>query len=92
MSRLSNAVLAALALHGLLFFVRVPAGARGLRVTFSIKAKVQLPSGAEVKGPNLANPSLDPNGLTPHGTFDVADLGSGSQRLVYARVVSEEVL
>ena len=72
--------------------VRVPPGARGLRVTFAVKAKVQLPSGAEVKGVDVANPSLAPNGLTLHGTFDVADIGAGAQRLVYARVVSEELL
>jgi hypothetical protein len=72
--------------------VRVPAGALGLRVTFAVKAKVQLPSGAEVKGPEVAAPSLAPNGLTLHGTFDVADIGAKPQRLVYAHVVSEEVL
>jgi len=72
--------------------VRVPAGALGLRVTFAVKAKVQLPSGAEVKGPEVAGPSLAPNGLTLHGTFDVADIGANAQRLVYAHVVSEEVL
>ncbi len=72
--------------------VRVPSGARGMRVTFSVKAKVQLPSGAEIKGPTLAGPSLDPNGLVPHGTFDVADIGANPQRLVYAHIVSEEVL
>jgi hypothetical protein len=72
--------------------VRVPSGARGLRVTFAVKAKVQLPSGAAAPGPSVASPSLDPDGLLPHGTFDVADIGASLQRLVYARVVSEEVL
>jgi hypothetical protein len=72
--------------------VRVPSGARGLRVTFSVKAKVQLPSGAEIKGPGVASPSLDPDGLVPRVTFDVADIGANPQRLVYAHVVSEEVL
>jgi len=72
--------------------VRVPPGARGLRVTFAVKAKVQLPSGAAVKGVDVANPSLAPNGLTLHGKFDVADIGGGAERLVYARVVSEELL
>jgi hypothetical protein len=71
---------------------RLPPGARGLRVTFSVKAKVQLPSGTEVKGVDVADPSLAPNGLTLHGTFDVADTGASAQRLVYAHVVSEEVL
>jgi hypothetical protein len=74
--------------------VRLPPGAKGLRVTFSVKAKVQLPSG---KAPTdtavrMADPSLAPSGLIPQGDFDLADLGAGSQRLVYARVVSEEVL
>jgi hypothetical protein len=74
--------------------VRVPPGARGLRMTFSVKSKLQLPSGKEVTAPgvDVASPALDPNGLTLHGTFDVADLASGAQRLVYAHVVSEEVL
>ncbi len=75
--------------------LRVPPGARGLRVTFSVKAKVQRPSGKEVEAPpvGLARPSLvEPNGLVPHGDFDLADLAGGGQRLVYARVISEEVL
>jgi len=74
--------------------VRLPPGAKGLRVTFSIKAKVQRPSGKEVNSSaiGVANPSLGPNGLVPSGDFDLADLGAGAQRLVYARVVSEEVL
>ncbi|MES1173111.1 MAG: hypothetical protein ABUL62_02190 [Myxococcales bacterium] len=74
--------------------LRVPPGARGLRVTFSVKAKVQRPSGKEVDASpvGVAGPSLAPNGLVPHGDFDLADLGGGGQRLVYARVVSEEVL
>jgi hypothetical protein len=75
--------------------VRVPPGARGLRVTFSVKAKVQRPSGKAVEDSavSAARPSLiEPNGLVPHGDFDLADLAGGGQRLVYARVVSEEVL
>jgi len=74
--------------------LRVPPGARGLRVTFSVKAKLQRPSGKEAEsGPvSVAKPSLAPNGLVPHGSFDVADLAGGAQRLVYARIVSEEVL
>jgi hypothetical protein len=72
--------------------VRVPPGARGLRVTFKVKAKVQMPSGQEVKGVDVASPSFAPKGLLLHGTFDVADVGAGAQRLVYAHVVSEEVL
>jgi hypothetical protein len=74
--------------------VRLPPGAKGLRVTFSIKAKVQRPSGGEADSAaiGVAKPSLGPNGLVPSGAFDLADVGSGAQRLVYARVVSEEVL
>jgi len=74
--------------------LRVPPGARGLRVTFSVKAKVQRPSGKEVEDSavSAARPSLAPNGLVPHGDFDLADLAGGGQRLVYARVVAEEVL
>jgi len=71
--------------------LRVPAGARGLRVTFSVQAKVQLPSGKE-EPVEVASPSLAPNGMTLHGTFDVADLGASAQRMVHARIVSEEVL
>jgi len=75
--------------------LRVPPGARGLRVTFSVKAKVQRPSGKEVEASPIgpAGPSLvAPNGLVPRADFDLADLAGGAQRLVYARVVSEEVL
>ncbi len=74
--------------------LRVPPGARGLRVTFSVKAKVQRPSGKDVEAApvDMAGPSLNPNGLVPHGDFDLADLAGSAQRLVYARVVSEEVL
>ncbi len=74
--------------------LRVPPGARGLRVTFAVKAKVQRPSGKEVESSSVSagEPSLNPNGLVPHGDFDLADLGGGGQRLVYARVVAEEVL
>ena len=68
--------------------VRVPAGARGMRVTYSVQAKVQLPSGKAVGSPIDVRPS----GLALQGTFDVADIGANAQRLVYARVVSEEVL
>ncbi|HEX2672270.1 MAG TPA: hypothetical protein VHM25_15425 [Polyangiaceae bacterium] len=74
--------------------LRVPPGARGLRVTFSVKAKVQRPSGKEVEASAIsaAPPAFAPNGLVPHGDFDLADLAGGAQRLVYARVLSEEVL
>jgi hypothetical protein len=74
--------------------VRIPPGARGLRVTFSVRAKVQRPSGREADETaiGVADPSFKPNGLVPNGDFDLADVGGGSQRLVYARVVSEEVL
>jgi hypothetical protein len=69
--------------------LRVPPGARGLRVTYSVQAKVQLPSGKSLGAPGV---DVQPSGLALQGTFDVADVGSNAQRLVYARVVSEEVL
>ena len=69
--------------------LRVPPGARGLRVTFSVQAKVQRPSGKEVDASGL---DIEPQGFGLRHTFDVADIGAGGQRLVYARVVSEEVL
>jgi hypothetical protein len=74
--------------------LRVPPGARGLRVTFSVKAKVQRPSGKEVDASpvGVPGPSLAPNGLVPRADFDLADLAGGGQRMVYARVVAEEVL
>lgn len=74
--------------------LRMPPGAKGMRVTFSVKAKVQRPSGKEVEasGVGVDQPSLKPGGLNLKGDFDLADLGGGAQRLVYARVVSEEVL
>jgi hypothetical protein len=74
--------------------VRVPRGAHGLRITFSVKAKVQRPSGKEVdaSGVDVAGPSLAPGGLSLHGSFDLADLAGGPQRLVYAHVLSEEIL
>ena len=74
--------------------VRLPSGAKGLRVTFSVKAKVQLPSGKEVNetAVRLSDPSVGQNGMMPSGDFDLADLGASAQRLVYARVLSEEVL
>ena len=74
--------------------VRVPPGSRGVRVSFSVKAKVQRPSGKEAEAFPIgtADPSLKPNGMTLNGDFDLADLAGGAQRLVYARVVSEEIL
>jgi hypothetical protein len=67
--------------------LRVPPGARGVRVTFSVSAKVQRPSGKEV-----GSSGLDIGPMALSGTFDVADLGAGAARMVYAHVVSEEVL
>ena len=69
--------------------LRVPPGARGLRVTFSVQAKVQRPSGKEVDSSGL---DVEPQGFGLRHTFDLADVGTGAQRLVYAHVVSEEVL
>lgn len=68
--------------------VRVPAGARGLRVTFSVRSKVQLPSGKSIG----SGGNVEPSGIGLSGTFDVADVGAVAQRMVYAHVVSEEVL
>ena len=68
--------------------LRVPHGAHGLRVTFSVQAKVQRPSGKDV---DASGNDITPDGNLRH-TFDVSDLGAGTQRLVYAHVVSEEVL
>jgi len=74
--------------------VRLPPGAKGLRVIFSVKAKVQRPSGKEVNDSavRVDTPSGTPVGVGTAGDFDLADLAGGAQRLVYARVVSEEVL
>lgn len=74
--------------------VRLPPGAKGLRVTFSVKAKVQRPSGKDVDATpvRVGGPSLTPVGIGVDGDFDLADLSGSAQRLVYARVVSEEVL
>ncbi|MEI9952248.1 MAG: hypothetical protein WDO74_25485 [Pseudomonadota bacterium] len=74
--------------------VRIPPGAKGLRVTFSVKAKVQRPSGKEVASTaiGVGNPGPSPVGVGVDGDFDLVDVGAGSQRVVYARVVSEEVL
>jgi hypothetical protein len=71
--------------------LRVPSGARGLRVTFSVKAKVQRPSGKDVGGSGDDDASGTPS-LALRGTYDVADLSGASQRLVYAHVLSEEIL
>jgi hypothetical protein len=89
-----SAVLNAFRKLAALKHVRLPPGAKGLRVTFSVKAKVQRPSGKEAAGSAIGvnNPSFAPNGLVPSGDFDLADLGAGTQRVVYAHVVSEEVL
>jgi hypothetical protein len=74
--------------------VRVPPGAKGLRVTFSVKAKVQRPSGKETNESPVyvAPPSPLPIGVGTQGDFDLADAAGGAQRVVYARVIAEEVL
>lgn len=74
--------------------IRVPIGAQGLRVTFSVSAKLQRPSGARVGSSAIAlnGPSLAPNGLVPGGSFDVADLSNKTSRVAYVRVLTEEVL
>lgn len=72
----------------------LPRGAAGLRVTYDVKSKLQLPSGAAAdSGPmRLKRPSLLPNGLTLRGDFDPTDLSGKRSRIVSARVVAEEVL
>ena len=74
--------------------VRIVPGSKGLRVTFSVQSRVQRASGSTVDSSAVGarKPSLDPDGLVPGGNFDVSDVSGGVQRLVYARVVSEEVL
>lgn len=74
--------------------VPMPSGAKGLRITFRVAAKIQKPSGKEidVSSLNLKRPSLAANGLTLRGDFDLADLSGKSTQSVSARVLSEEVL
>lgn len=74
--------------------VRLPPGSQGLRVTFSVSAKVQRASGTAVEDLPVRVPgaSLEPDGLIPKLHFDPADASGAVQRLVYARVVSEEIL
>ncbi len=74
--------------------VRVPAGARGLRITFNVSAKVQQPSGKAVEsGPiGVERPSFEPNGLTGRGTFDLTELSGKSARMISTRIVREELL
>lgn len=74
--------------------VPVPAGAKGLRVTFRVATKIQHPSGKEIGHPpvSIDPPSLAASGLTLKGAFDVADLSGKSSQSVSARVISEEVV
>lgn len=64
--------------------LRVPPGARGLRITVRVEARQQLPSG-----------SSPGNGVDFKGAgvgFDLADLSGRVMRVVSARVVGEQVL
>jgi len=74
--------------------VRVPTGAAGLRITFSVSAKVQRPSGKEVgSAPGTeSDASAAFRELAMLGTFDLADLSNKSGRMLAIRVVSEEQL
>ena len=74
--------------------VRVPSGTAGLRITFSVSAKVQRPSGKEIESApaGVASPSMAPDGLTMNGTFDLADLSNKSARMLAVRIVNEELL
>lgn len=69
--------------------LRVPQGAAGLMVTLAVQSKVQRPSGASVNGP-AADVEMSP--LETSGTFDLSDLSGSVQRIVAARILSEEVL
>lgn len=69
--------------------LRVPQGAAGLMVTLAVHSKVQRPSGASANGP-AADVELSP--LETTGTFDLSDLSGSVQRIVAARILSEEVL
>jgi hypothetical protein len=74
--------------------VRVPDGAVGLKITFSVSAKVQRPSGKDVESSpvGVAAPSLAPAGLMPHGAFDLADLSNKTARVLSVRIINEELL
>ncbi len=64
--------------------LRVPPGANGLSVAVRVKAKVQLPSGADPRHPV--------RGSGAGAEFDVADIGATPSRVISARVTSERVL
>lgn len=74
--------------------VRVPSSAAGLRITFSVTAKVQRPSGKEIESPpvGVSGPAAVSGGLAMLGTFDLADLSNKTARMLAVRVVSEEQL
>jgi hypothetical protein len=67
--------------------VSLPPGARGMRLTMSVSARVQRVSGADAKGSAVA---LDTIPLS--GSFDVADLSGVVRRQSYVRILSEQVL
>jgi hypothetical protein len=69
--------------------LRVPQGAAGLMVTLAVQSKVQRPSGQSAKGP-AADVEMSP--LETTGSFDLSDLSGSVQRIVAARILSEEVL
>ncbi|MBK7582828.1 MAG: hypothetical protein IPI67_21870 [Myxococcales bacterium] len=64
--------------------LRVPRGARGLRVSIRVEAKVQLPSGSR--------PGDSVRAKGPGAEFDVADIGARASRVVSARVLNETLL
>jgi len=74
--------------------VRVPGGAAGLRITFSVSAKVQRSSGKEIESTpvGVSGPAAASGGLAMLGTFDLADLSNKTARILAVRVVSEEQL
>jgi hypothetical protein len=79
--RVARALMAALGAKRL----RVPPGARGLRVTVLVESKVQAPSGRDASKGNV---QLQGAGVQ----FDVADIGAVARRLISSRIVGEEVL
>ena len=64
----------------MLVHVRVPPGARGLRVTLKVSVKIQRVSGIDARRSAI--------GLT----FDVSDLSGVIERLANVRILSEEIL
>jgi hypothetical protein len=67
--------------------VRMPSGAKGLRVTLKVSAKIQRVSGVDTRKSAVA---LGANPLS--STFDVVDISGATERLASVRILSEEIL